>query len=245
MSNTEVRFRSDVTVDIYQSWGSLQSVLDTARVSTGRDTGVTREFNESSVRDRGTANALIRDGHGVPFESVGFTFYVEAPIFVIRQLVKHRMASMNEVSGRYVELEPTFYIPTYERMAFQDGKPMEYKFREAETTTERHALLTLRQSLRDQARAWRDSYQSALDAGIAREVARMGAPLNLYSRVYFTLNLRSLTNLLSLRTTAPNAAVKSHPQAEIEAVAEGMENIFKNLHPVIWELWDKHGRKAL
>ena len=70
----------------------------------------------------------MRDRHGSPFEHNSMTFYVQAPIFVFREFMRHRIASYNEESGRYRELRPVFYVPGPERKLIQEGKPGAYVF---------------------------------------------------------------------------------------------------------------------
>ena len=97
--NDEIRFRSDMTVKLVQSMGDDMSVIEAARVSTTltsdtlRDTSVAVDL---SGKDLGLINYLMRDRHGTPFEHNAFTFFVEAPIFVFREFMRHRIASYNE-----------------------------------------------------------------------------------------------------------------------------------------------------
>ena len=103
-----IKFRSDVTVELKQSMASDEAILMAARVSTGAE-------STSPEKDAGLINYLMRDRHGSPFEHNSFTFYIEAPIFVFREFMRHRIASYNEESGRYKELKPVLYIPDQER----------------------------------------------------------------------------------------------------------------------------------
>ena len=128
-----VKFRDDVTVELVQSMGNDRSVIQAARVSTkGAEVIDGTDGVEVAIdkRDRGLINFLMRDRHGTPFEHNAFTFYIEAPIFVFREFMRHRIASYNEESGRYKELEPVFYIPAENRKLIQAGKPGAYQFYE-------------------------------------------------------------------------------------------------------------------
>jgi thymidylate synthase (FAD) len=89
-----------------------------------------------------------------------------------------------------------------------------------------------------------DSYQGMLKAGVAREVARSVLPVGLFSSMYVTTNARALMHFLSLRTTHPDAKVKSYPQREIEMVAEQMEAEWARLMPITYEAFNKNGRVA-
>ena len=118
---TSIKFRSDMTVKLVQSMASDDAVVMAARVSTGAKYA-------NSEKDAGLINYLMRDRHGSPFEHNAFTFYIEAPIFVFREFQRHRMASYNEESGRYKELNPVFYIPDPERKLIQIGKTGAYEY---------------------------------------------------------------------------------------------------------------------
>ena len=126
----EIEFRSDVTVELVRSSAADSDVLFAARVSTqGEQTlDAAQAGTEASGRDRGLINYLMRDRHGSPFEHNSMTFYVQAPIFVFREFMRHRMASYNEESGRYRELRPVFYVPGADRRLLQVGKPGAYEF---------------------------------------------------------------------------------------------------------------------
>ena len=98
---SEIVFRSDVTVDLVRSQASDSDVIFAARVSTQGEKSKSVVGTDASDRDKGLINYLMRDRHGSPFEHNSFTFYVEAPIFVFREFMRHRIASYNEESGRY------------------------------------------------------------------------------------------------------------------------------------------------
>ena len=130
MTDADIQFRSDMTVDLVRSSASDSDVLFAARVSTqGEQTLESAQSGEeASGRDRGLVNFLMRDRHGSPFEHNSMTFYVQAPIFVFREFMRHRIASYNEESGRYRELRPVFYVPARERNLVQVGRPGAYEF---------------------------------------------------------------------------------------------------------------------
>jgi thymidylate synthase (FAD) len=165
---------------------------------------------------------------------------VQAPIFVFREFMRHRIASYNEESGRYRELRPVFYVPDTSRNLVQVGKPGAYEFLPG--SPEQHAAVDA--AVREQSVAAYAAYQGLLDQGVAREVARIVLPLNLYSSMYVTMNARSLMNFLSLRTKHPEATVPSFPQREIELVAEAMEAQWATLMPHTHAAFTKNGRVA-
>ncbi|HCJ47920.1 MAG TPA: FAD-dependent thymidylate synthase, partial [Microbacterium sp.] len=166
--------------------------------------------------------------------------YVQAPIFVFREFMRHRIASYNEESGRYRELRPVFYVPAPERNLLQVGKPGAYEFLPG--TPEQVALVD--ETTRTASIAAFEAYQRMLEAGVAREVARIVLPLNIFSSMYVTVNARSLMNFLSLRTKREGTHFPSFPQREIEMCAEKMENAFRELMPLTYAAFNANGRVA-
>lgn len=239
---TDIEFRSDVTVELVRASAADSDVLFAARVSTlGEQTlGDAAAGVEASDRDRGLINYLMRDRHGSPFEHNSMTFYVQAPIFVFREFMRHRIASYNEESGRYRELRPVFYVPARERKLVQVGKPGAYDF--VDGTPEQTVIVD--EATREASAHAFAAYQRMLDAGVAREVARIVLPLNTYSSMYVTMNARSLMNFLSLRTKVEGSHFPSFPQREIEMCAEKMEELWATLMPMTHAAFAAAGRVA-
>ena len=233
-------FRSDITVELVRSNASDADVLFAARVSTQGEKTLDAAQDESTdaSKSKGLINYLMRDRHGSPFEHNSMTFYVQAPIFVFREFMRHRIASYNEESGRYRELNTVFYIPGEQRNLVQQGKPGAYDFVPG---TPEQTQLAQSEARRVATDAFA-SYQRMLDAGIAREVARIVLPLNIYSSMYVTMNARSLMNFLSLRTKREGTHFPSFPQREIEMAAEQMETHWASLMPVTYEAFNENGR---
>src|SRR3954469_1553397 len=235
-----------MTVELVRGNASDSDVLFAARVSTQGEQTLERgkadadEPAATEKRDRGLINYLMRDRHGSPFEHNSMTFYVQAPIFVFREFMRHRIASYNEESGRYRELRPVFYVPGPERRLRQVGKPGAYEFLEG--TPEQSELV--RAETERVCREAFASYQRMLAAGVAREVARIVLPLTIYSSMYVTMNARSLMNFLSLRTAREGARFPSFPQREIEMCAERMEEIWAGLMPLTHAAFEANGRVA-
>ena len=235
---SDITFRSDMTVDLIDSMGNDDSVIRAAKVSTMTDTAVDEMSDAGKEK---FIDFLVANRHGSPFEHVLFTFRIEAPIFVWREFMRHRMASYNEESGRYTELKPVFYIPVEDRDLVQVGKPGEYVFTRGDQVQEVETLLHI-QCISSDAYA---SYKTLLENGIAREVARMLLPLNIYSTAYVTMNLRSLTNFLSLRRNVEGQTFPSFPQREIEMVAEQMEKHADSVAPITLDAFRRNGRVGL
>jgi thymidylate synthase (FAD) len=146
----------------------------------------------------------------------------------------------DEESGRYRELNPVFYVPAPDRSLVQVGKPGAYEFLPG--SAEQSALVT--QQANEVSRLAYESYQRMLEAGVAREVARIVLPLNIYSSMYVTMNARALMNFLALRTRREGSQFPSFPQREIELCAEQMEALWVNLMPLTAEAFNNNGRVA-
>lgn len=242
---SEIKFRSDVTVELVRSSASDSDVLFAARVSTqGEQTleaaAARVDASEDEKRSKGLINYLMRDRHGSPFEHNSLTFYVQAPIFVFREFQRHRIASYNEESGRYKQLDPVFYVPGPDRNLIQIGKTGSYDF--IPGTAEQTALVE--QESRTASIQAYEAYLRMLEAGVAREVARIILPLNIYSSMYVTMNSRALMNFLSLRTKREGTHFPSFPQREIEMCAEKMEDFWAELMPYTYAAFNENGRVA-
>jgi thymidylate synthase (FAD) len=234
---TTVTLRSEITatLDAENTAGSDAKICQAARVSTvGSAAAATKEAS-------GLINFLMKGRHGSPFEHGQLSFLIEAPIFVAREFMRHRVGwSYNETSGRYRELEPVFYAPSPQRPLVQVGKAGAYRFEPG--TDEQH--LSVEHSFGVIYRAAYSHYQQMLNDGVAREVARSVLPVGMYTSFYATANPRSLMHFLSLRTKSEFAAFPSFPQEEIERVALDMEVAFAEHFPLTYEAFVKNGRVA-
>ena len=237
MSN-EISFRSDVVVELVKHSASDADVIWAARVSTKGDQSLEDVGNTEA--SAGLINYLMRDRHGSPFEHSNFTFFVQAPIFMWREHFRHRIASYNEESGRYKVLDPIFYVPGPERRLVQIGKAGAYEF--VEGTAEQFETVTA--ETKHACEVAYDSYKKMLDAGIAREVARIVLPVTIYSSAYVTMNARAMMNFLSLRRKVDGSHFPSFPQREIEMVAEKYEEEFARIMPLTHASFVANGRVA-
>ncbi|WP_029090073.1 FAD-dependent thymidylate synthase [Brevibacterium album] len=215
---TDIQLRSDMGVSYVHHMGSDQMIADAARVSTRTD-GEERP-HEALVR------RLWTDGHTSPFEHTALTVRAEVPIFVAREWMRHRTQAFNEVSGRYSELEPVFYLPGDDRPLVQSGKAMDYRREagdadQADRTDAAHSLRAIE--------SWR-WYQVLLNNGIAREVARNVLPVSLYTSFYATANLNNWLKFLTLRTDETALY-------EIREAASQVEAIIADLWPVTYGAW--------
>ena len=217
---THIEYRSDMQVDYIHHMGDDLTVVNSARVSMGT------HHTELTERDRGLIRRLIRDRHVSTLEHCALTVRVEVPIFVAREWMRHSSQSFNEISGRYAELEPVFYIPNQNRPIIQTGKPMDYR-REHGTAGQYRRMHARHIGTAGEAF---DSYQDMLADGVAREVARNVLPVNLYTRFYATANLRSWLSFLDQRT---------HETAlhEIREAAHKVQHILEQRYPETLQAW--------
>ena len=212
-----VEFTDRIDVELIRHTGSDVDIARAAWVSTK---GGNAEDESEPGRVAGLIGYLMREHHGTPFEHNSLTFLVRAPILMWREHMRHRVGvSYNEESGRYKQLAPRFYQPKVARV--QHGKPGAYVF-EPGTDDQTKAMRT---SIQSSCRHAYGEYEIMLEAGIAREVARMVLPVNTFSSAYVTFNTRSLMHFLSLRLAGT-------AQEEIRMVAEKYLDVFLRLFPI-------------
>lgn len=206
------------------------SDLDVARAAWVSNFGEDAR-EKDGTRVKGLINFLYRERHMSPFEHGSFTFFVDTPIFVAREFMRHRTGSYNEVSGRYTELKPRFYVAAEDRPLVQQGKVGNYYFVPGTKSQYDYLSTMSRQAYEN---AW-GAYQNMLNAGVAREVARDVLPVGIMTQFYVTMSPRNLMQFLTLRN-APNALY------EIREVAVKMENIFAEAMPFTYEAyaWDSY-----
>lgn len=217
-----------------QGWIILEDHCgdDLAIVNAARQSFAKRSDTMGSA-EIGLINFLMKNRHGTPFEMPDFRFNIKVPIFVTREWQRHRIASYNEMSGRYTELKNEFYIPPLEAMRKQVGKPGAYSFEQMDKVDAMKAQHAIRNSYSN---SWQD-YCTMLQSGVAKELARLVLPVGIMTQFTFKTNLRSLLNFISLRS-APNA------MAEIRECSQAIETLIKPIVPVAYEAFEKNGRVA-
>lgn len=231
-----ITFLDRPVVSLIDFMGGDSSVTRAARVSVQ---GLTEE-EQAAAKELGLIRYLMSHQHGSPFEHATLTFYVKAPLFVFREFQRHRMASYNERSARYSVMPAEFYMPAPDRPMVNGGTSARPEM--VPGSDEQYARFVERQErLTDL--AW-ETYEAHLADGIANEMARAAHLVTLFSEMYVTINLRSLMNFLKLRVDSPDAAVRTHPQYEIQQVAEEMEVIFRKHFPMVHETFVANGRVA-
>jgi thymidylate synthase (FAD) len=216
-----MEYTSTLTCELIDSAASDLAVVNAARIS------VNVEHPDMEKGDAELIKYLMKNKHGSPFEHGFFKFRVEAPIFVFREWHRHRVGhSYNEMSGRYTELEPKFYIPETART--QHGKPGHYTFEEAEpeSTATRAAQAAMKRSYQ---KSW-DEYQNLLGQGVAKEQARLVLPVSIFSKMIWSCNPRSLMHFLNLRTA-------EQAMAEIRKLAYAAEFALLQTMPTTYAAW--------
>ncbi len=199
--------------------GGDARVVQAARVSYGAGTKTVRE-DEVLIR------YLLSHKHTSPFEMVDFTWHCKMPIFVARQWVRHRTASLNEISGRYSVMRDEFYVPAFDQIKGQskDNK----QGREIENLPKEVGEEIRTQYEAGQRNSY-DFYQHLVEKkGLAKELARINLPLSLYTEWYWKNDLHNTLHILKLRMDA-------HAQYEIRVYAEKMGEILKTVVPHTWK----------
>jgi thymidylate synthase (FAD) len=237
----EIKFTSEITVRPVQKMGGDWNVVAAAKVSTSGEEALKFATPESAEANAGLINYLMKMRHGTPFEHSSMTFFVHAPIFVWREWHRHRIGfSYNETSGRYSQLEPIFWIPRPERpMKPVEGfKPSRPQFEPLDLNTHTWLVQDLKEGYKD---AY-NRYLQRLDRGVAKEVARAGLPVGIYSSCWVTTNPRALMNFLSLRVHDPDAKFVSYPQQEIQEAARVAEHFLSEGWPLTYRSFVNNGR---
>lgn len=214
--------------------GNDTSVVQAARVSYGKGT---RRQSE----DRGLINYLMSHSHTTPFEMAELKLHVKLPIFVARQWIRHRTASVNEYSARYSVLDREFYVPGPEHLAAQSSSNKQGR---DEVLTGRDAAEVLSILRGDAANAY-DHYLELLNEGadgnaldpqrkgLARELARMNLSVNFYTQWYWKIDLHNLMGFLRLRADP-------HAQYEIRAYADILIDILERWVPLTAGAFKEH-----
>lgn len=211
-------------VRVIDYMGNSSSVVQAARVSYGKGTKTVNE-------DRGLINYLLRNMHTSPFEMCEIKFHMKLPIFVARQIVRQRTASLNEMSARYSVLANEFYIPDLKDIAAQSTKNHQGRSDESlPTKVATNAKCKIAKSCDNSFL----TYESLLeDDSVARELSRSVLPLSTYTEWYWKIDLNNLIKFLKLR-------MDSHAQYETRMYANVMANFTKLWVPEVYDAADEY-----
>lgn len=208
-------------VELVRVEGDDRFIAQTARTST--------ESSGDEAADSRLVKRLIRDEHTSPVEFAGFVFQIKTPIFVARQWIRHRTGAFNEFSGRYSEFPDEYYVPELDRIQVQSSFN---KQGSAEALPEPVAKL-IQSAIREQSNAAYKVYQSLVETGLTRELARIVLPVNYYTVFRWTTNLHNLFHFLRLREDP-------HAQWEIRVYANEIHKMCKEHFPIATAAFEEH-----
>lgn len=215
-----MEFVKTSTVELIKHNGNDEDVARAAWVSNfGFDA---RLKDKKGIK--GLVKFLYREKHLSPFEHGSFTFFIDTHMAVAREFMRHRTFSYNEVSGRYKELEPRFYVPDSIRPIIQTGKIGSYTFEQGNID---QIYLTQNAIMDNSVDCW-DHYQYIKAQGVANEVARLTLPMNTMTQFYATANPRNVLQFLLLRN-------ELQALYEIREVADQIEQQFAAAMPMTYE----------
>lgn len=200
--------------------GSDDAIVQAARVSYGQGT-------KTKTEDRNLIRYMLRHGHTSPFEQVEFKFHCKMPIFVARQWVRHRTASLNEYSGRYSEIPEECYIPTLDR--FQEQSQTN---KQGSSNKQIEATWILDNMKKEQKSTF-SNYHSYLQTGLSREISRINLPVSSYTQWYWKMDLHNLFHFLKLR-------LDKDAQYEIRVYAEAIYELIKPKVPISCEAFEDY-----
>ena len=207
--------------------GSDADIAESARISYGQGT---KTIND----DRNLIRYLMRHQHTTPFEMCEVKFMIKMPIFIMRQLVRHRTASINEYSGRYSEMSEEFYIPNSNYIAPQSLTNRQGRDGSMDVSTTSRVLARMQHVNK----IAYDSYQDQLEDNLSRELSRISLPLSNYTIIYWKANLKNFLHMIRLRAD-------SHAQQEIQDFANAMYELAKPLFPIACEAWEDYQQDGM
>lgn len=213
-------------VRVIDYMGDDTAIVQAARVSYGEGT-------KHVSNDEGLIRYLMRHWHSTPFEMCEIKLHVKLPVFVARQWIRHRTANVNEYSARYSILDREFYIPAPEHLAAQSSVNNQGRGATLEGTEAARVLEILKA---DSTRAY-DNYQAMIadedQQGLARELARMNLPTNIYTQWYWKVDLHNLLHFLRLRAD-------SHAQYEIRVYADEICRLVADWVPFAYSAFEDY-----
>ena len=209
-------------VGLVDHMGNDDSIVQAARVSYGKGTKKVSE-------DRGLIRYLVRHSHTTPLEMVTFKFHAKMPLFVARQWIRHRTASVNEYSGRYSEMSEDMYLPDLNVIQPQSTNNKQGRSGEFSKAYAEMFRFKVREANNDD----QVKYREMLEMGLSKEMARGVLSVNNYTEWYWKIDLHNLFHFLKLRMDA-------HAQYEIRVFAEAMYELIKPIVPVACEAFEDY-----
>lgn len=213
-------------VRVIDYMGDDAAICQAARVSYGKGT-------KSVQNDEGLIRYLMRHWHSTPFEMCEIKLHVKLPVFVARQWIRHRTANVNEYSARYSILDREFYIPAPDALAAQSEINNQGRGAALEGAEAQNVL----NMLRDDATRCYDHYEQMISQdgqqGLARELARMNLPANVYTQWYWKVDLHNLLHFLRLRADA-------HAQYEIRVYADAICDVVADWVPAAYRAFEDY-----
>ncbi len=206
-------------VSLVDYMGSDEDVERAARVSYGAGT---RKVSQT----RGLVRYLRRHHHTTPSEMVEFKFHCAMPMFVARQWIRHRTASVNELSARYSLMPLLFYRPEEEHFALQSSSNRQGREGGAPPEVYREAVERWERLRADAG----GTYRWLLEEDVAREIARIDLPVSTYTQWYWKIDLHNLLHFLTLR-------VDERAQWEIRQFARVIAGMVARVAPLSFEAW--------
>ena len=223
--NEEVKVHEDGLVRLLDIMGSDDDVVDAARISYGKGT---KKVSET----RNLIRYLMRHKHTSPFEMCEVKFYLKLPIFVMRQIVRHRTANLNEYSGRYSLMSEDFYVPHDDDIQKQSTQNNQGRGEDIE-----HKGLFKFEFNRIYDNAIH-SYHNLLDLDLARELARSVLPVGNYTEVIWKIDLHNFFHFCKLR-------MDNHTQKETRDYAVAMYQLIKPEFPLCCEAFEDYSKDAV
>lgn len=229
MTESNDIFTNQLDVCLINYQGDDEQICDAARVSFDND-ALDQDFETKYKKDVRLLNYLAKHNHWSPFAHNSITIRVTAPIFLARQLVKHQVGGVwNEISRRYVDSMPQFYVPTEYHMRPKNAKQGSGVMFAYETCQEFQSYI--RKHCRDAL----ELYEELLEKGVAPEEARMVLPLNMMTSWYWTGSLAFFFRVWKQRSDG-------HAQLVAQEFAGKLKDIIEPLFPEAWKaLEDANG----
>lgn len=217
-------------VELIETWGSDERIVEAARMSTGKGFLGWGPREDGTLGDEKLLKYLWENKHATPFEMGGMVIEVQAPIFVFREWHRHRTQSYNEMSARYVPLPDVNYIPTVERLLINSKTNKQAGTVTGAEVLDEAGAERYRTALKVMYGAQEELYQRALAMGVPKELARIHLPVGRYSRMRASTCLRNWLAFLTLRQ-APGA------QWEIRQYANTVGTLIAERFPRTWALF--------